>query len=51
MAYKCKVCGFNDVEHPNDICELCAISADPYTNSLQQSDITITQTQTQTESL
>lgn len=30
MAYKCRICGTNDVEHPGDVCELCAIGQDPY---------------------
>lgn len=32
MAYKCRICQVNDVEKPNDICELCAIAQDPYAN-------------------
>ena len=30
MAYKCRICGVNEVDHPGDICELCAIGQDPY---------------------
>lgn len=30
MAYKCRICGVNEVDHQGDICELCAISQDPY---------------------
>lgn len=30
MSYKCRICASNDVEHPDDICEICAIGADPY---------------------
>lgn len=30
MSYKCRICGSNDVDHPGDICELCAIGQDPY---------------------
>lgn len=30
MSYKCSVCGINEVEHYGDVCELCAISQDPY---------------------
>lgn len=30
MSYKCSICGANEVEHPGDICELCAIGQDPY---------------------
>ena len=30
MAYKCRICGANEVEHPGDVCELCAIGQDPY---------------------
>lgn len=35
MSYKCKICGVNDVEHMGDICELCAVSQDPYAAALQ----------------
>ncbi len=34
MAYKCRICGSNDVDNPGDICELCAIGQDPYATSL-----------------
>lgn len=30
MAYKCRICGSNEVDYPGDICELCAIGQDPY---------------------
>ena len=30
MAYKCPICGSNEVENPGDVCELCAIAQDPY---------------------
>ncbi|MDR2834470.1 MAG: hypothetical protein LBV67_12225, partial [Streptococcaceae bacterium] len=30
MIYKCGVCKANDVANDGDICELCAISQDPY---------------------
>lgn len=30
MAEKCRICGLNDVEHMGDICELCAMTQDPY---------------------
>ena len=30
MAYKCRICGSNEVNYPGDICELCAIGQDPY---------------------
>lgn len=33
MAYKCRICGVNEVDHPGDICELCAIGQDPYAQS------------------
>lgn len=33
MAYKCKICGINDVYNQGDICELCAIGQDPYAQS------------------
>lgn len=35
MAYKCRVCGANEVDHPGDICELCAIGQDPYVSVMQ----------------
>ena len=35
MAYKCRICGSNDVEHMGDVCELCAIGQDPYASALQ----------------
>lgn len=35
MAYKCRICGSNDVEHMGDICELCAIGQDPYASAMQ----------------
>lgn len=34
MAYKCRICGANDVEHPGDVCELCAIGQDPYAQGM-----------------
>jgi len=30
MAYKCRICGINEVDNQGDICELCAIGQDPY---------------------
>lgn len=38
MAYKCRICGSNDVENPRDICELCAISQDPYASSISKNE-------------
>lgn len=35
MAYKCRICGLNDVDHQGDICELCAIGQDPYASAMQ----------------
>ena len=35
MAYKCRICGSNDVEHMGDVCELCAIGQDPYASVMQ----------------
>lgn len=35
MAYKCSVCGTNDVANPGDVCELCAIGQDPYATAMQ----------------
>lgn len=37
MAYKCRICGSNDVEHEGDVCELCAIGQDPYASAMQGS--------------
>ena len=34
MSYKCRVCGSNEVDHPGDICEICAIGADPYASNI-----------------
>lgn len=34
MAYKCRICGANDVDQPCGVCELCAIAQDPYTQEL-----------------
>lgn len=35
MAYRCRICDSNEVEHPGDICELCKISQqDPYVVSM-----------------
>lgn len=36
MAYKCSVCGERDVEHPGDVCDLCALGQDPYAASMAQ---------------
>ena len=33
MAYKCRICGVNEVDNQGDICELCAIGQDPYAQS------------------
>lgn len=30
MAYKCRICGSSDVNHPGDVCELCALNDDSY---------------------
>ena len=30
MAYRCRICGVSEVDNPGDICELCAIGQDPY---------------------
>lgn len=35
MTYKCRICGTNDVGHPGDVCELCAIGQDPYVLAMQ----------------
>lgn len=34
MAYKCNVCGANEVDNPGETCELCAIGQDPYVSAL-----------------
>lgn len=34
MAYKCRICGVNEVDNQGDICELCAIGQDPYAQSV-----------------
>jgi len=34
MAYKCRICGSNDVDNQGDICELCAIGQDPYATDM-----------------
>lgn len=38
MAYKCGICGTNDVAHMGDVCELCAIGSDPYASAIQGND-------------
>ena len=30
MAFKCRICGINEVSSQGDICDLCAIGQDPY---------------------
>lgn len=40
MAYKCRICGTNDVEHAGDVCELCAIGQDPYAAAMQNNNVT-----------
>ena len=39
MAYKCRICGTNDVEHVGDVCELCAIGQDPYAAAMQNNNV------------
>lgn len=39
MAYKCCICGANDVENQGDICELCAIGQDPYAINMSRKKI------------
>ena len=36
MTYKCRICGTNEVEHPGDVCDLCAIGQDPYAAAMQE---------------
>lgn len=38
MAYKCRICGSNDVVNPGDVCELCAIGQDPYVSAMQNNN-------------
>lgn len=38
MAYKCRICGTNEVEHVGDVCELCAIGQDPYATAMQNNN-------------
>ena len=33
MSYKCRICGVNEVDNQGDVCELCAIGQDPYTQN------------------
>lgn len=40
MAYKCRICGSNDVDNQGDICELCAIGQDPYATSMSSTSST-----------
>lgn len=37
MSYKCRICGTNDVDHPGDVCELCALGEDPYASAISGS--------------
>ncbi len=34
MAYKCRICGVNDVANQGDVCELCSIGQDPYASAI-----------------
>lgn len=34
MAYKCAVCGRNEVGRPGDVCEACVLGEDPYLSML-----------------
>ena len=38
MAYKCGICGTNEVSYQGDICELCKIGQDPYAFALQSNE-------------
>ncbi len=42
MAYKCRICGSNDVDNQGDICELCAIGQDPYAIKMSRQSTTST---------
>lgn len=35
MAYKCIICGVNEVDQPDEMCELCALGQDPYLSAMQ----------------
>lgn len=50
MAYKCRICGSNEVEQLGDICELCSISQDPYISSVPNSKSNITSCSFDTDS-
>ncbi len=34
MGYKCHICGMNEVAHPGDVCDICALGEDPYLSEL-----------------
>lgn len=36
--YKCQICGVTEVEHKDDICELCALENDPYAQDVPSQD-------------
>ena len=38
MSYKCRICGFNDVEEENGICDFCAMGRDPYAEAIHNSN-------------
>lgn len=34
MEYKCRICKMNEVAHPGDVCDICALGEDPYLSEL-----------------
>jgi len=38
MSYKCSKCGIRDVANEGDVCEICAITQDPYASSSSNSN-------------
>ncbi len=34
MGNKCRICGMNEVAHPGDVCDICALGEDPYLSEL-----------------
>lgn len=49
MAYKCSICGSNEVEQLGGICELCSISQDPYISSVPDSKSNIISSNSDTD--
>lgn len=36
MAYKCRICGVNEVLEPDGVCEYCEVSQDPYLEAVSR---------------